>query len=69
MSKININSIDVQQFCDIQGISSTDKIVLIKKYNEVVKSYDEWHTEISMEFRISEKKIFAVEKEKSNNKK
>lgn len=71
MSKLNINSMDIHQFCDIQGISSTDKIVLVKKYKEDVKSYNDWYTEVSVEFRISEKKSFAVkeEKDKTNNNK
>ena len=72
MSKLNINSMDIHQFCDIQGISMTDKIVLVKKYKENVKSYDDWYTEVSTEFRISDKKSFAVKEEKertSNNKK
>ncbi len=65
---LNINSISISEFCDLQGVDQADKFVLLKKYkSDDNKSYDKWYETISKEFRLSDKKTFETSKKTSKN--
>ena len=66
MAKLDINSITIVQFCDLQGINPADRFVLIKKYKEEIKSYDNWYDFLKKDFQLSQKKDFPTAKK--NNK-
>jgi hypothetical protein len=73
MSKVDINSMDISTFCDIQGVSQADRFVLNKKYiNEGEKSHSDWYNIISKEFSLHPKKEFSkpsIQKSDKNNSK
>lgn len=63
------DNISISDFCDIQGIQEADKFVLLKKYNNIgSKSYDEWYDLAEIDFPLSDKKVFNVEKSEEDNK-
>lgn len=68
MGVLSVNSLDIQQFCDLQGVQHSDKFVLLKKYKDTKKSYDEWYSIVSSEFQISDKKNFSDDSSSKDNK-
>jgi hypothetical protein len=62
------NEIDIQTFCGLQGVSSSDEFVLCKMHKGTKKTYDAWYKVVSPNFNISEKKVFwTTEKPKESN--
>lgn len=56
---LNVNSITIAEFCDLQGVNSADKFVLIKQNKaEETKTYNEWYDIAAGMFRMTEKKKF-----------
>lgn len=68
---IDLNSMTVAQFVNIQGIDVLNRSAIMRGYkNADTKSYDKWYSELSSNYAIGDKKVFTTAKDdKSTSKK
>lgn len=59
----SIDEINVNKFCDVQGISQVNRFALniIYKTN-LLKTYDEWFELLKINFNLKDKKDFSSNK-------
>ena len=48
---------NINTFCDVQGIGKADRWTLEKMYAKTDLSYEDWHKNLSAEFAIGDKKV------------
>ena len=59
MTDFTKDSITILQFCDVQGISSTDRLSLYSTYKDYAFTYEDWYSKLSDKIRLSKPKDFS----------
>ncbi len=60
--ELDLSKIDIGIFCDLNGVNDSDRQLMGKIYKGVIKSYDQWHEDLSKDFKLHEKKDFNNKK-------
>lgn len=63
--KIDLNSITVDIFCDLNGVDNNNRNLMKKLHKKRLKSYDQWHALLSKDFKLHPKKDFTPAKKAS----
>ena len=67
---MNLKSINIVTFCDLQGVSDIVRMPLTKQYrNSGEKSYENWYKIASVDYSVGDKKNFTKEKIEKTDKK
>jgi hypothetical protein len=66
---MDINDIDIQTFCDLQGGVNDDNLDSLRRsYRGQKKTFWEWHTLVSQDVNLTEPKFPAPAKKTTDNK-
>ena len=57
--------INAEAFCNLQGVSKYDRFTIEKKYTNLQKTYEDWHSFLSNDFILSEAKQFTPAQEEA----
>jgi len=57
--KLDLTKINVDTFCDLNGVNDSQRSLMNKLYKGKTMSYDEFHTLLSRNFKLHPKKTFT----------
>ncbi len=60
--ELDLNKIDISIFCDLNGVNDSDRQLMGKIYKGKFKSYEQWHADLSKDFKLHAKKDFNNKK-------
>lgn len=52
---------NINNFCDVQGIAHTDRFLLNKRHSKADLSYDDWYELLKFDFNLGDKKELSIE--------
>lgn len=65
-----MEKINATRFCDLQGVSDTDRNIIERKYRKEMALYSEWYATLSKEgFEFGKVKDFTPKKEATDSSK
>lgn len=56
--KLDLNNINIDTFCDLNGVDNSNRALLNKLYKNKIASYENWHDALSKNFNLHPKKDF-----------
>lgn len=60
MSELDLNKINVDTFCDLNGVDNNSRQLLNKLHKGKINSYEAWHDLLSKNFKLHPKKVFMT---------
>ncbi len=55
---LDLAKIDVDTFCDLNGVNDNNRNLMKKIHTNKIDSYDNWHAKLSKDFKLHPKKNF-----------